>query len=85
MCLTASDDESKVMKVEEGSYVSEQEDPLALTVPATKAEEEVSYVQLTAFVAGYELCLSSHLFSMCFQDSSRLLFEHDRAALLETT
>jgi len=55
MYLTASDDECKVIKVEEGSTVSE-EDPLALTVPATKAEEEVSYVQLPGFVAGYGLC-----------------------------
>lgn len=44
MCLTASDDGSKVIKVEEGSHVlEEEEDPLALTVPAPKAEEEVSY------------------------------------------
>jgi len=50
MCLTASYDGSKVIKVEEGSYVSEEEDPLALPVPATKAEEEVSYVQLTGVV-----------------------------------
>ena len=57
MCLTASDDGSTVIKVEEGSYVLEEEDPLALTVPATKAEEEVSYVQLTVFVARYGLCL----------------------------
>jgi hypothetical protein len=62
MCLTASDDGNKVIKVEEGSYVSEEEDPLALTVPGTKAEEEVSYVQLIAFVAGYGLCLRKFSF-----------------------
>jgi hypothetical protein len=64
MCLTASDDRSKVIKAEEGSYVleEEEEDPLALTVPVTKAEEEVSYVQLTAFVAGYGLCLRKFSF-----------------------
>jgi hypothetical protein len=61
MCVTASDDECKVIKVE-GSNVSEEEDPLALTVAATKAEEEVSYVQLTGFVAGYGLCLRKFSF-----------------------
>ena len=44
MCLTASD-----IKVEEGSDVPEEEDPLALTSPATKAEEEVSYIQQTPY------------------------------------
>jgi len=62
MCLTASYDGSKVIKVEEGSYVSEEEDPLALPVPATKAEEEVSYVQLTGVVAGCGLCLRNFSF-----------------------
>jgi len=69
MCLTASDDGSKVIKAEEGLYVLEDEDPLALTVPATKAEEEVSYVQLTVFVAGYGLCLRK--FSFIFSVLSR--------------
>jgi hypothetical protein len=62
MCLTAYDDGSKDIKVEEDSCVSDEEDPLALTVPATKVEEEVSYVQLTGFVAGYGLCLWKFLF-----------------------
>lgn len=60
MHRTASDDECKVMKFEEGSHVSEEEeeeDPLAFTVPATKAEEEVSCVLLTGFVARCWLCL----------------------------
>ena len=65
MCLTASGDGSKVVKVEESSYVSEEEeDPLALPVPASKAEEEVSYVQLTGIVAGCGLC--SRKFSFIF-------------------
>jgi hypothetical protein len=45
MCVTASDDGNKAIKVEDGSYVLEEEDPLAVTVPATKAEKEVSYIQ----------------------------------------
>lgn len=61
ICLTTADG-SKVIKVEEGSYVSEEEDPLALPVPATKAEEEVSEVQLTGFVAGCGLCLRKFSF-----------------------
>lgn len=40
MCLTASD-----IKVEADSDVPEEEDPLAGTTPATKAEQEVSNVQ----------------------------------------
>jgi hypothetical protein len=43
-CLTASD-----IKVEEGSGVLEEEDPLAVTLPAAKAEHEVSYVQQTSY------------------------------------
>jgi hypothetical protein len=62
MCMTASDDGSNVIKVEEGSYVSEEEDPLALTLPPTKAKEEVSYVQLRGFVAGHGLCLQKFVF-----------------------
>jgi hypothetical protein len=62
VCLAASEDGAKDIKVEEGSYVSEEEDPLALTVPATNVEEEVSYVQLARFVAGYGLCLWKFLF-----------------------
>ena len=50
MFVTASDDGNKVTKVEEGSYVlEEEEDPLAVTLPATKAEEEVSNVQQTSY------------------------------------
>lgn len=33
-----------VVKVEDVSYIPEEEDPLALTLPATKAEQEVCYV-----------------------------------------
>ena len=39
-CLAASD-----IKVEEDSDIPEEEDPLAVTSPATKCEEEVSYIQ----------------------------------------
>jgi hypothetical protein len=42
-CLAASE-----IKVEEDSDVPEEEDPLAVTSPATKGEEEVSYIQQTA-------------------------------------
>jgi hypothetical protein len=42
-CLAASD-----IKVEEDSDTPEEEDPLAVTSPATKCEEEVSYIQQTA-------------------------------------
>ena len=49
MFVTASDDGNKVTKVEESSYVLEEEDPLALTLPATKAEHEVSNVQQTSY------------------------------------
>jgi hypothetical protein len=59
MCVTASDDGNKDIKVEEGSYVSEEEDPLAVTLPATKAEEEVSNVQQTSYslaLLGRRLC-----------------------------
>jgi len=48
-CLTASD-----IKVEEDSDIPEEEDPLAVTSPATKDEEEVSYIQETP----YRLALS---------------------------
>lgn len=41
-CLTVSD-----IKVEEGSYTPEEEDPLALTSPAVKAEQVVSDVYIT--------------------------------------
>jgi hypothetical protein len=36
--------EVAVVKVEEVSSIPEEEDRLALTVPATEAEQEVSYV-----------------------------------------
>ena len=44
-CLTAcvAGSTVAVVKVEEVSYIPE-EDPLALTLPATKAEQEVCYV-----------------------------------------
>jgi hypothetical protein len=41
-CLTASD-----IKVEEDSYMPEEEDPLAMRTPAVKAEQEVSNVYMT--------------------------------------
>jgi hypothetical protein len=41
-CLTASD-----IKVEEDSYMPREEDPLAVTSPAVKAEQEVSNVYIT--------------------------------------
>jgi len=41
-CLTASD-----MKVEEDSDIPEEEDPLSVTSPAAKAEQEVSNVYIT--------------------------------------
>jgi hypothetical protein len=85
VCLTASDDGGKDIKVEEGSYVSEEEDPLALTVPATKVEEEVSYVSWHDLWLDMGCVYGSFcLFSLCIQDSNRLLLESDRAALLET-
>jgi hypothetical protein len=43
MCLTASD-----IKVEEDSDIPEEEDPLAVTSPAAKGEQEVSYIQQTS-------------------------------------
>ena len=44
-CLAASD-----IKVEEDSDIpEEEEDPLAVTSPATRVEEEVSYIQQTAY------------------------------------
>jgi hypothetical protein len=47
ICLTGSDDGNKLVdiKVEDGSVIQEVEDPLAVTLPAVKAEQEVSYVQ----------------------------------------
>ena len=42
MCLTVSD-----VKLEEGSDMLEEEDPLAVTSPAIKAEQEVSNVYIT--------------------------------------
>ena len=42
MCLTASD-----VKIEEGSYIPEEEDPLSVTPQAVKAEQEVSNVCVT--------------------------------------
>ena len=46
-CVTAcvAGNKVTVVKVEEGSYIPEEQDPLALTVPATKAEQEVCCVQ----------------------------------------
>ena len=41
-CLTASD-----MKVEEDSDIPEEEDPLSVTSPAAKAEQEVSNLYIT--------------------------------------
>lgn len=45
-CVTAcvAGHKVAVVKVEEGSYIPDEEDPLALAVPATKAEQEVCYV-----------------------------------------
>ena len=45
-CVTAcvAGNKVAVVKVEEVSYIPEEEDPLALTLPATKAEQEVCYV-----------------------------------------
>jgi hypothetical protein len=43
-CLSPSD-----IKVEEDSDIPEEEDPLAVTSPATKAEQEVSYLQQTSY------------------------------------
>ena len=42
MCLAASD-----IKLEEGSYMSEEEDPLSVTPQVVKAEQEVSNVYVT--------------------------------------
>lgn len=42
MCLAASD-----IKLEEGSYMSEEEDPLSVTPQVVKAEQEVSNVCVT--------------------------------------
>jgi hypothetical protein len=42
MCLTASD-----VKLEEDSDILEEEDPLAVTSSAVKAEQEVSNVYIT--------------------------------------
>ena len=49
-CVTAcvAGHKMAVVKVEEGSYIPEEEDPLALAVPATKAEQEVCYVPCTS-------------------------------------
>ena len=60
-CPTACEDRNKVaaIKVEKGSYIPEEEDPLAVTLPATKAEQEVSYVQQTSYsptVLGRRCC-----------------------------
>jgi hypothetical protein len=41
-CLTVSD-----VKLEQGSYMPEEEDPLSVTSPAVKAEQEVSNVSMT--------------------------------------
>ena len=41
-CLTASD-----IKVEEDSDIPEEEDPLSVTSPAVKAEQEVSNLYIT--------------------------------------
>jgi hypothetical protein len=46
-CLTASD-----IKVEEDLDILEEEDPLAVTSPATQGEEEVSYIQQTPYSMG---------------------------------
>ena len=45
-CVTACVAGSKVavVKVEEVSCIPEEEDPLALTAPETKAEQEVCYL-----------------------------------------
>ena len=42
MCLTASD-----IKLEEGLYIPEEEDPLSVTPQVVKAEQEVSNVYVT--------------------------------------
>jgi hypothetical protein len=42
MHLTASD-----IKVEEDSDIPDEKDPLAVTLAAVKAEQEVSYVYIT--------------------------------------
>ena len=42
MCLTASD-----VKLEEGSYIPDEKDPLSVTSLAAKAEQEVSNVCIT--------------------------------------
>jgi len=42
MCLTVSD-----VKLEQGSDMPEEEDPLSVTSPAAKAEQEVSNVYIT--------------------------------------
>jgi len=42
MCLTASD-----IKAEENSDMPEEEDPLAVTSPGVKVEQEVSNVYIT--------------------------------------
>jgi hypothetical protein len=60
-CLTACEERNKaaVLKVEKGSYIPEEEDPLAVTLPATKAEHDVSYVQQTSYsptVLGRRCC-----------------------------
>ena len=45
-CVTAcvAGNKVAVVKVEERSYIPEEQDPLALTVPETKAEQEVCCV-----------------------------------------
>ena len=44
-CLAAPD-----IKVKEDSDIPEEEDPLAVTSPTTKNDEEVSYVQQTPYI-----------------------------------
>jgi hypothetical protein len=41
-CVTASD-----VKLEQGSYMPEEEDALCVTSPAVKAEQDVSNVSMT--------------------------------------
>jgi hypothetical protein len=68
-CLTACDDGKKVadIKFEEDSDIPEEEDPSAVTSPAVKAEQEVSYVYITC-----ECYNSSDTCCVC----SRTLLEH---------
>jgi hypothetical protein len=59
-CLTAHDGNQAIdVKFQKGSDIEEEDDPVAITFPALKAEQEVSCVSMCPWLDTFCLCVTA--------------------------